>query len=154
MTSLIKMRRLILTALAMMVMGCTSMPMTFPTTLSKDLDLTRGREIRGESCGFQLLMVIPININDRYETAYNQLMSAAGNDKIANLSIEEKWFYAYFGTGYCTLLKATAYPLLNTPNISKKAIEEKLLILKDLRDKQLISEEQERARRQEIVDKL
>lgn len=95
-------------ALALLA-GCSSTPLKFPSVSAQDLDLKSGREISGKSCGFQLLYLIPININGRFEDAYSDLMGQAGREVVANVRTEESWFYAFVGTGYCTKLMATAY---------------------------------------------
>lgn len=146
-------------AIMLVVAGCSSVPLKFPTTLAKDVDMASGREITGKGCGAHILYFVPININGRYEDAYNELMERANKDKIANLRIEESWFYIYFGNVYCTKLKATAYPLLRVESAEikgsvKKSVDERLSELKNLRDKNLITEDQEKSKRQEIIDDL
>jgi hypothetical protein len=150
---------LICFTITLVLAGCSSVPISFPTTLAKDVDVTQGRVVEGKSCGVHILYLIPININGRYEDAYKDLMERAGNDKIANLSIEESWSYIYVGNIYCTKLKATAYPLLSaikeraarqSPVI--KSVEERLAALKGLREKNLITEEEEKVKRLEILN--
>lgn len=101
--------------------GCASTPITLPAINAKEVDLSQGREVTGRSCGFQLLLVIPININGRFEEAYDQLKGQAGRDLMANLRIEESWTYAFVGTVYCTKLMATAYPRLAAPVPKREA---------------------------------
>lgn len=66
------------------------------------------REISASACGFQLLLFIPINVNDRLDRAYQVLRGQAGGDTITNVQMQENWTYAFVGTVYCTSLKATA----------------------------------------------
>lgn len=150
---------LLYVTIALVVTGCSSVPISFPTTLAKDVDVTQGRVVEGKACGAHIIYLIPININGRYEDAYNDLMEKAGNDKIANLSIEESWSYIYVGNIYCTKLKATAYPLLSAIKERaarqfpvKKSVEERLAALKVLREKNLITEEDEKVKRLEILN--
>ena len=89
--------------------GCAGTPVTLKSFPAKDIAQTSGRPISGEACGFQLLLLIPISINSRLERAFEELQRNAGNDNIANLSIEESWKYAFVGTVYCTRLDALAY---------------------------------------------
>jgi hypothetical protein len=56
------------------------------------------------------LLLIPINTNTRATRAYESLRRQAGEDVIADVKIQESWFYGFVGTGYCTALQATAYP--------------------------------------------
>lgn len=66
------------------------------------------REISAQACGFQLLLFIPISINSRQQRAYAELKEKANGALITNIRVQESWYYAVVGTGYCTTLKATA----------------------------------------------
>ncbi len=66
------------------------------------------RELDARACGFQLLLLIPINVNDRLERAYQILRGQAGAETITDVRMQETWTYAFVGTVYCTNLKATA----------------------------------------------
>lgn len=76
----------------------------------KKIDFTKGREIHAEAGGFQLLLFIPINTNDRQERAYQNLRYQAGSDFISDIKIQESWTYGLVGTVYTTRLEAKAYP--------------------------------------------
>lgn len=76
----------------------------------KKVDFTRGREIFAESSGFQLLLFIPIGINERHQNAFHNLQSQAGSDFLTNIRVQESWTYAFVGTIYKTKLQATVYP--------------------------------------------
>jgi len=95
--------------LASVISGCASDPITIKSYQAKDLILTSGHQVSSEACGFQLLMLIPIKINSRYERAFDDLIELAPNEAITSLSIQEDWTYCYVGTLYCTKLRATAY---------------------------------------------
>ena len=68
------------------------------------------RTLSASASGFQLLLLIPININDRHERAYEILRGQAGSDYITDIKIKESWTYALVGTVYTTTIEATAYP--------------------------------------------
>ena len=110
MNSIIKLKIIIISAVILFICGCTGSPISVKSVTSKDVDLNSGRPVSAEGCGFQLLLFIPIKINSRLERAFEELNQKAGNDMIANLSIEEDWTYGLVGTLYCTTLRATAYP--------------------------------------------
>jgi hypothetical protein len=93
--------------------GCASDPIRFNEAPTKTIDFSKGRHISGEFCGFQLLWLIPIKTNGREARAYTELLAQARGDYITDIQIEERWFYGFVGTGYCTKLTATAYPLKN-----------------------------------------
>jgi hypothetical protein len=105
---------LALSILFIFLIGCSGVPIRFggdtPNYDRKNVDFSKGREISGQASGFQLFMFIPINVNHRHEQAYQQLLEAAGSDYITDVKIEESWTYAYVGTVYSTMIKATAYP--------------------------------------------
>jgi hypothetical protein len=75
-----------------------------------DVDFSRGRHLTAKASGFQLLLVIPISINDRQSRAYQTLLSMAGNDYLSDVRIKESWTYALVGNVYTTTMEATAYP--------------------------------------------
>jgi hypothetical protein len=75
-----------------------------------NIDYGEGRVISASASGFQLLLLIPISINDRHDRAYRTLLAQAGGDYVTDIKIEESWTYALVGTIYKTTLQATAYP--------------------------------------------
>jgi len=95
--------------------GCTGVPVNFNAMPEQPHDTTRGRAVESSACGFQLLLVIPISINDRAERAYNQLTGAAGGDYVTDIRVNETWTYAFVGTMYCTEMHAMAYPKMAAP---------------------------------------
>ena len=102
------------TTLGFLLTGCAGTPINFgninkDTNLSK-VDFSKGREISASSGGFQLLLFIPIGVNDRQESAYEKLKEKAGQDYIADIEVKESWTYAVVGTVYKTKIKAKAYP--------------------------------------------
>lgn len=109
MNSIVKAMYLILSVATLFIYGCSGSPISVKSVVAKDVDLSSSRQISAEGCGFQLLLFIPIKINSRLERAFEEINQRAGNDLIANLSIEETWTYGFVGTMYCTTLRATAY---------------------------------------------
>jgi hypothetical protein len=75
-----------------------------------DVDFSNGRTISASAAGFQLLLFIPININDRHERAFQTLLGQAGGDYITDIKVKESWTYAFVGTVYKTTMEAIAYP--------------------------------------------
>jgi hypothetical protein len=104
--------------LCFIVAGCMGAPVTFKSELNPNYDTDKGRRITAGSCGFQLLLLIPIRINGRLEDAYQSLMEKGGHDFVANIHVKESWYYAYVGTLYCTNLEATAYPRISKSEAS------------------------------------
>ena len=45
------------------IVACSSAPIRFNQEPAKPIDLSKGRQISSEACGFQLLLVIPIMTN-------------------------------------------------------------------------------------------
>jgi len=97
-----------------MLSACSGVPVQLGSTTDEKYDLTRPRELSVNACGFQLLLLIPINTNNRAERAYRALKRQAGGDYIADIKITEEWTYAFVGTLYCTTIEATAYPKVKT----------------------------------------
>lgn len=95
--------------------GCTGMQIRISDQNKSikvtDVDFSKGRTVSGSASGFQLLLLIPININDRHERALQMLRDAAGDDYITDVKIQESWAYAFIGTIYTTNIQAKAYPV-------------------------------------------
>jgi hypothetical protein len=101
--------------LAALVAGCSSDPMHLGSPIPQGSQLTKGRDIAAQACGFQLLLLIPIKINDRYQRAYQTLAAQAGPDLITQVAVEEEWNWAFVGTVYCTHLRARAVRVVPSP---------------------------------------
>jgi hypothetical protein len=101
-----------LAVFAVYLTGCSGKPITFNSVDPKLYAEQRGegRTISGEASGFQLLLFIPIGVNDRHQQAYDVLKGQANGDIITDIKITESWIYAFVGTIYTTKLTATAYP--------------------------------------------
>jgi hypothetical protein len=97
--------------------GCAGTPIKLGTIDQQfdrsKIDFTRPRYISASSSGCQLLLWIPISINDRQESTYGKLMAQAGSDYVTDFKIKESWTYIFIGTLYTTEIVATAYPRKN-----------------------------------------
>lgn len=93
-----------------LLFGCAGIPVQLGSRISGDVLTGPGRPISAEACGFQLLLLIPIALNNRMERAYRSLQEQAGGDFITDVQIKERWIWGLVGTGYCTDLTATAIP--------------------------------------------
>lgn len=102
----------IMLALLIINIGCSGVPVKIDSVSRQSIDTTKGRVITAQACGFQLLLLIPIMINERQSRAYQELLMAAGREHITDVKIRESWTYAFVGTVYCTELEATAYPYM------------------------------------------
>ena len=94
--------------------SCSGVPIKFGNHEkdfnARSVDFTRGRDISATASGFQLLLFIPININDRHERAYQLLRAQAGDNYLTNIKIKDSWTYGFVGTVYTTRLEGTVYP--------------------------------------------
>lgn len=97
----------ILTAM-MVLAGCAGKPVALGTRITGPAPTGTERTITAEACGFQLLLFVPININDRLARAYESLEAQAGGDFITDVQVQESWGWRLVGTSYCTALKARA----------------------------------------------
>ncbi len=63
----------------------------------------------GQGTGVLLFGLIPIGQNDRFETAYSRAVNnVPGATRLTNVSIQEKWFWAWILNGYKFRVKGTA----------------------------------------------
>ena len=102
------MMRVLLASLIAVITGCAGTPVILGSKIAGELPTGEERSIKAEACGFQLLLFIPIGVNDRLSRAYDLLEAKAGGDFITNVSLEESWTYGFVGTNYCSKLDATA----------------------------------------------
>lgn len=100
--------RLIPAIAASMLAACASAPVSLGNRVSGPMPSGPTRTIGAEACGFQLLLFIPIGINDRMERAYGSLQAQAAGDFITNVQVQESWGWRFVGTSYCTTLQAKA----------------------------------------------
>lgn len=104
-----KFKTLTVVALAAAVLaGCAGVPTQVGSKVEGAVPTGASRDITGSACGFQLLLFIPISINDRLQRANSELMAAAGGDFVTDVQIQESWSYGFVGTSYCTTLRAKA----------------------------------------------
>jgi len=92
--------------------GCAGKPMAIKNVPPKayTIEKDKARTISASASGFQLLLFIPIDINDRQERAYTLLKAQANGGFITDVKIKESWTYALVGTVYKTTITATVYP--------------------------------------------
>ncbi len=90
--------------------GCAGKSVALGSAPTASYDRTQGRPVSGSASGFQLLLLIPIQINDRHERAYESLLAAAGGDVVTDVRVQESWTYAVIGTIYKVQMDAVAYP--------------------------------------------
>ncbi len=98
----------------LLMFGCAGKPIHLSPEIQKvdltTIDFENGRDLSASESGFQLLLLIPININGRHERAFQQLRGQAGNDYITDIKIQESWAWGFVGTIYKTKIVAKAYP--------------------------------------------
>lgn len=93
--------------------GCNGNPVNLGVSsdferLSYDMD--KPKKVSITASGFQLLLFIPISINNRHERAYSVIKAQAGDGLISDVQIKESWTYAFVGTVYKTTIDANIYP--------------------------------------------
>lgn len=102
----------IISAIIVLLAGCNSTPVTIPNVPAKAPAKGQSmlvQSISAEDCGFQLLLFIPIGVNERQSIAYSKLVKQAPEGaKISDIKMEESWYYGLVGTGYCTKFTALA----------------------------------------------
>jgi hypothetical protein len=163
--------------------GCVSKPIKVgnidPQFDYNSINWNKGRLLQASASGFQLLLLIPININNRQERAYQIIRDQAGSDFITDVKIKESWTYAFVGTIYTTAIEAIAYPHkteveksnssesfnatkqnLTPPTTSdtkekssdSSAYAQKLRELKKLKDDGLLTDKEYEMKRKAIID--
>ena len=99
---------------SMLLTACSGTPIKTGSANQRidttNIDYTMGRNISASAGGFQLLLFIPISINNRHERAYQLLLGEARGDYVTDIKIKESWTYGLVGTAYKTTIEAMAYP--------------------------------------------
>jgi len=103
------MKKLLIVFVALALAGCSGVPVRFPTPVNQveGKDYKVLGESEGSSVGIMLFQVIPINQNDRFQKAYDEAVQKLGGDRLINLTIEERWWWAYVLNGYTFTVKGT-----------------------------------------------
>jgi len=99
-------------ATGLLLVGCSGKPITLPTKPVHEYKNVEKHsyEVTASASGFQLLLFIPIDINDRQERALKILKEKAKGGYITDVKIKESWTYAFVGTSYKTTMTAIVYP--------------------------------------------
>lgn len=94
--------------------GCTGQYYKIPTPpvdLSKYEVVGSGSET---ATGIMLFNLIPIQQNNKVERATQYLMSTYGGDAVTDVTVRERWFWAWVLNGYKTDVQATVLRLKTT----------------------------------------
>lgn len=97
----------VITATALLS-ACAGTPVPLGSRVNDVVPTGEARTISAEACGFQLLLLLPLGVNDRMARAYGSLKNQAGDAFITDVKVEERWTYGFVGTSYCTALQAKA----------------------------------------------
>jgi len=107
-------KAMLVLATAVVLASCEGTPVRLSQstdmTQGQRYDMSKGRTVTAEGCGFQLWLFIPIVTNQRAEIAFRKLKAQAGNGYLTDIRVQETWTYAFVGTLYCTVLEGTVYP--------------------------------------------
>jgi hypothetical protein len=87
--------------------ACQSAPLTIPTRPVGPNEQVIG-PAEGSSTGLMLLEFIPINQNQRFVRAYENALASSGGTRLVDITIQERWFWAYILNGYKFKVTGTA----------------------------------------------
>ena len=99
---------LVLSVVVLGSMGCQSVPLEIDTgPIGADEQYLDSTYAQGT--GILLLGFIPIQQNSRFERAYEKALARVpGATRLTNVTIEERWFWAFILNGYKFKLEGTA----------------------------------------------
>jgi hypothetical protein len=93
---------------ALVLAGCTGVPLRVPGNGMAAGEESLG-QVTGKATGIMLFNCIPIGQNGRFQEAYKRaLASAPGATRIVDVTIQERWFWAWVLNGYKFELTGTA----------------------------------------------
>ncbi len=103
-----KLHQLILSAgLLLISAACSSTPVRFDTApLAANEEVIGPAE--GSSTGIMLFQFIPLGQNDRFAKAYAQALEVSGATRLVDVTIQERWFWAWVLNGYSFRVTGTA----------------------------------------------
>jgi hypothetical protein len=94
------------TALALTIVGCSSHAVRIgpvpPATYSVI------GPARASACGVLVFGILPINVNDRTQRAYDAALQRSGGNALVDVSVRDRWYYIYIGGMVCTDIQGTA----------------------------------------------
>ena len=95
-------------ALCLCLAACKGAPLKMIGTEIRP-DETRIRPVEASATGFMLFQFIRLGQNSRFERAYaDALLQAPGATRIADIVIQEYWYWAYIMNIYNFRLRGTA----------------------------------------------
>ena len=94
-------------ATVLMLSACSGRFYTIPTAEYDKSEYTVVATDSVTSTGIHLFGCIPINLNNKFERAVEQLKTRNGGDAVTDISVQERWFWAYVLNGYKTQVNAT-----------------------------------------------
>jgi hypothetical protein len=80
--------------------GCVGTPYRFANV---ELDPERYEMLgyaEADTGGLMILNVIPVRQNDKLERAISAAIASKGGDELIDVSVQERWFWAYVLNGY------------------------------------------------------
>ena len=92
--------------LVLTVTACSSIPLTIPSAPVGPNEQRLGTG-EGSSTGIMLFQFIPINQNSRFVNAYQQALAQSGGTRLVDITVEERWFWAWVLNGYIFHVKGT-----------------------------------------------
>jgi len=87
--------------------ACHSTKVNIPAAPIGPNEKSLGRT-EGVSSGKLLFFFIPINLNDRFENAYERALQKAGATRLTDITISERWYYGILLNGYVFKVRGTA----------------------------------------------
>lgn len=92
--------------LGLTLTACQSAPLLIPSAPLGPNEKRLGVG-EGSSTGIMLFQFIPINQNDRFVDAYRQALAQSGGTRLVDVTITERWFWAWVLNGYIFHVKGT-----------------------------------------------
>lgn len=86
--------------------ACHSAPLTIPSGPLGPNEQRLGIG-EGSSTGIMLFQFIPINQNDRFVDAYREALAQSGGTRLVDVTVTERWFWAWVLNGYIFHVKGT-----------------------------------------------
>jgi hypothetical protein len=93
--------------LVLFTAACHSTPLKFPAAPVGPNEKELGKT-EATSTGIMLFGFIPINQNTRFEDAMREAAAKAGGTRLTDVTISERWFWAFVLDGFIFKVEGTA----------------------------------------------
>jgi len=116
------MRQAALTAMLQVVVLCGCSGPLVNVAPVPPSDYSEAGKVTGDACGLLLLGMLPVNVNDRAERAYDSALKRAHATSLTDTALTETWYFTPVGPAICTSVDGVALVRSTTVDVPRPAV--------------------------------